>query len=436
MVVGGFVEPLVAVLDRDLQERLGLGADAAAVDVHPAPVADEAAAHLVRREVGEGEADAVGRDELDPPGQRRVGHALGRERGGALDSHLACREAGRAPLGDVEVVDAPGGHEAERVVVDVAPECLASALDAVVGRRGRRAEPHIVVEAVGHRQGRGGGDGGAARHADLDRADVAEVAVDRQLTGEAELRLAALLEAGLEHGAVALDGVAHGAALGGGEGQGLFAVDILPRLRRRHVVGAVPLPDGGADHGVDVLAGEQLAEVVVVGAALVGSAARLGVVGLDPPLLLLALEATGVADGEDLCLLHGQECLHVHAAAPADTDHADGDASAGRDSTRSAEHRSRHNARRSQRRRPAQESPPRHARAAPKPFVTHVLVPYSSRSFRHDALPAACQRNSSICTAPHSGGTVNWQRSGVQSCFPRIGSVRTQGAAPALGLLR
>ena len=75
--------------------------------------------------------------------------------GGAFDFDGAGQFRAVAPLGDVDVVNAPPGHVAERVIADVEPVRIDEPRGRV-GRPGGGAEPEIVVEPIGDRFGRVG----------------------------------------------------------------------------------------------------------------------------------------------------------------------------------------------------------------------------------------------------------------------------------------
>ena len=140
------------------------------------------------------------------------------------------------------------------------------------------------------------------------RFHLADAARADQFAGRAELVVGALLRAGLHDALVLACGGDHRAAFGDGVRQRLFAVDVLARLARAHGLQGVPMVGRADDHGVDVLAFEQLAEVAVdVALAVLGGHRLLGV---GRTLLV------DVAHGRGL----GEELAHVRLALPADAD--------------------------------------------------------------------------------------------------------------------
>ena len=108
-------------------------------------------------------------------------------------------------------------------------------------------------------------------------------------------------------------------ALVDGEGR-LLALDVLAGADRHDAHQRVPVVGGGDHHRVDVVAGEDLAEVVGGGAVLVA------VVFVDHALGPAQVAAVDVADGEDPGVLLLQVVAEVAAGAvAADADEADGD---------------------------------------------------------------------------------------------------------------
>ena len=106
---------------------------------------------------------------------------------------------------------------------------------------------------------------------------------------------------------------------------GLFAIHVLAGLGGVHRHRGVPVRAGGDQHGVDIVAVEQLAKVAKHEAALIA------VQFVDP---LLDGDAAGfldVADGGELHVLLLQEAAQVVRAAVADADAADDDPLAGGD---------------------------------------------------------------------------------------------------------
>ena len=192
---------------------------------------------------------------------------------------------------------------------------------------------------------------------------LAQASAPCQRDGLAELRVAPLLRAGLEDPLVLEGGVADGDALGDGPPQRLLAVQVL--AGREGPRGDDPVPVvGRADHQrVDVVAVDQLEEVVVGLAARVRAAVRLvGVELVDPPLPCLEAGLTAVAHGHDLAEWRLHHAVHVVRAAVPLADHAHGDPLAGRRPTGPSQGRGGHDVRHAQGdRRSRQEAAPRQA---------------------------------------------------------------------------
>ena len=197
---------------------------------------------------------------------------------GVADLDRAGHLGAHAPLGAVGVVAAPVGHLAAGVVVDPAE------VDVAAGRGirgvGGRAEPEVVLEALGDRLGllvvaRLGVVGPARGQADADALQVADPAVADQLAGAAESLVGTLLAAGLEDDLGLVDRVAHRAALGDRQRQRLLAVDVLPGLAGRDDRDRVPVVRRADLDGVDVVPAQDLAVIDVGLAAAVGPGAAL-----------------------------------------------------------------------------------------------------------------------------------------------------------------
>src|SRR5262249_42301492 len=146
----------------------------------------------------------------------------------------------------------------------------------------------------------GGQVAGLARPADvhLDHLDLADAAAADILDGGAELAVGALLAAGLQDAVELAHRVDHGRGLVGGQRQRLLAVNVLLRLAGIDGEDGVPVVGGGDDDGVDVVALEEVAVVVVGGAALVSAGlGGVGVALLDGGLGALAAGGVHVAHG-------------------------------------------------------------------------------------------------------------------------------------------
>ena len=80
---------------------------------------------------------------------------------------------------------------------------------------------------------------------------------------------AAALRAGLEDAAGAAERLGQLEALGDVLGAGLLAIDVLAGIGGEAGGGGVPVGAGGDEDGVNVAAGQQLAQIAVRGAVLV-----------------------------------------------------------------------------------------------------------------------------------------------------------------------
>ena len=101
------------------------------------------------------------------------------------------------------------------------------------------------------------------------RVELAELPAVDQFHGLLEIGDAAALGAGLEDPLRAVDGVGQLLAGGDGDAARLLAIDVLAGFGGQDRGRRVPAVAGGDQHGVDVLAVEQFAEVAVKLAVLV-----------------------------------------------------------------------------------------------------------------------------------------------------------------------
>jgi len=178
------------------------------------------------------------------------------------------------------VVGAPVG---ERAAAVVEPETeVGEAALGDIGGGGGLALPHVPVEAGGdvdglERAGPQAGGQGAG-----DGMEFAQAARADQQAGLTEQLVAALLAAGLQHALVGLDRGHQALALIDGEGEGLFAVDILAGLDGGQIDQRVPVVGRGVDHHREILLGvEQLAEIGVLPGVAVLLGGLGGAVGID-----------------------------------------------------------------------------------------------------------------------------------------------------------
>jgi len=328
---------------RVVEEAQRAGFDGAPVDPYGA----------LRTLKGDTLPDAAGADELDAGGVERleveVGSGvpeflLGPGRLAVANGDRPSEFRPHPPLGDVGMVAAPIGDLAARIVENPSKVHVAAA-GGVWSLRGG-PEPHVVVEA------RGNGFGiltmaglaevrGAAGETAQHGVEFAETAVANQFAGLTEAGIGTLLRAGLEDALVILNGVDHGAALADGQRQGLLAVNILAGAGGGDGGQSVPMVREGDEHGVDIGAAEQVAEVFVDGATLVdprlASAAVMPfdeVAGGFAPGDAAVPVARGlpidIANGHDLDAFVGEEELEVIEALIATANDAEGDAAARR----------------------------------------------------------------------------------------------------------
>jgi len=132
--------------DFELEQRLGLGPDSGAVYVDPTPVADEPCSALLLLGVGEDHLQPAGVGEGRVPAVHVVREAFLAVGGLARDFKGLGAQLRAAPVGDVEMVDAPVADEPGAVVPDQVPVGPGDAAR-VVGLRRSGPAPHLPVEA-------------------------------------------------------------------------------------------------------------------------------------------------------------------------------------------------------------------------------------------------------------------------------------------------
>ena len=159
------------------------------------------------------------------------------------------------------------------------------------------------------------------------------------------------MASGLQDPLVLAHGVDHRAALPHGERERLFAINVLARRGGHAGHHAMPVVGHDDRHGVDVLARQQFAEIVVgVAALILGSAGLFGVKLVHLLLARFAAEEMAgiaisgaplihVANRKDLDVGLLQEGRQIDSALIARADDADVDPIAG---SRLSEHRRRH----------------------------------------------------------------------------------------------
>ena len=145
----------------------------------------------------------------------------------------------------------------------------------------------------------------------------AELSASRKVDTVLEVSAVPALGPGLVHPAQPLVGVRQGTALGDRHRAGLFAVDVLARLRGQDRQEGVPAVARGDQDGVNVLAFPEIIHVRV----------HLAVVG---PVVLVDLRldgfaplVAGIADRTELHVVLSQEGLEIALSAPADPETGD-----------------------------------------------------------------------------------------------------------------
>ncbi len=152
----------------------------------------------------------------------------------------------------------------------------------IVSALRRRAEPQVPVQSRFRRFFRQIAKDRGTAHRRVHFGDRADHAVAHQLARGAKFTHRTLHRADLKNSFVRAHGAHHRAALVDGVRHRFFAVNILARIRRRDRGERVPVVGRGDDHSVNVLARQQIAEIVVGIAAFVVSAFFLfGVGGFD-----------------------------------------------------------------------------------------------------------------------------------------------------------
>jgi len=259
---GHRVQVRFAGAEQDPQQRLRLGGNAGAADVHPSLVADEPRAGLelpLAAAVSEAHPQAAGEREGGLPPFEVVGEALLAINALTLDFTRLPRQRRAAPGGDIEIMHAPVANKAGAVVPDQIPVRPGDAPE-IIGLGRRRAAPHLPVEAGRHRlRFEGPGIFGLVFRAgsgDLDLAQLAKVAVADQCAGLPELPLRPLPRARLEHAPVLPHGPANLLPLLDRYAQGLLAIKILAGRRRRRRHQRVPMVLRGDHHRVNIRPGD------------------------------------------------------------------------------------------------------------------------------------------------------------------------------------
>ena len=132
---------------------------------------------------------------------------------------------------------------------------------------------------------------------------------------------AAALRSGLKDPSGPLHRIGQLLAIRDRQAAGLFAVNVLAGLGRHHRCGGMPAIAGRDQHGVDVLAVEQLAEVAIEFAVLVS------IVFVDQSLARIAAARLHVGDRDAPHVGQTKHRLQVVRAAGTDADHPERDSS-------------------------------------------------------------------------------------------------------------
>jgi len=306
---------------KQIARRLDL---VASIDLHPALLTDETGAQRLLLVVREHHAQAVriGKDGL--PALDVIGISFVDVVGGFGDLHLERLggEGRTAPLRDVQMMHAPVRGPSLTVVVD---EVEVWILDAavVVGVPARGAEPHLPVHVGGNRLGLVRsfelGLKAGALDGDADFGDLAQVAVAGEFRALAEVAEGALPQAGLEDAVILADDCAHGDAVVDADSGGLLAPDVLACAGGRNRDERMPVVLRSAHHRVDLLAGEEVSEIRILGTPLVA------VFAVDFILGAPHTAVPRVADRHDAAVAAGHEVARIQHAAVAGADDAERD---------------------------------------------------------------------------------------------------------------
>src|ERR1035438_492852 len=188
------------------------------------------------------------------------------------DGNRSGQYGSHAPLRNVGMMAAPIGDLAAGIIEN--PAKVYETPRRGIGRFGRWPEPHIVIETIGNRLGvlpiAGFPEiGRTARQTASHGLQLADAAVANDFASLTKPRIGALLAPTLKDPVVGFHGVTHGAAFGDGERKRLLPVNILTRARRFNHGNRMPVIRQGDENGIDILARDHFAEVVVGGAAFV-----------------------------------------------------------------------------------------------------------------------------------------------------------------------
>ncbi len=205
-----------------------------------------------------------------------------------------------APLRDVKMMRAPIGHVAAGIIAEIAPAEWVNLV--AVTAEGSRTEPHVPIHALRNGLSWQVAFGRRATDFDEDFFHFSDETTADEFARDAKSGRGALHGARLQHTPVLADGVDHLAAFANGQGKRFFAVDIFARFRGGASDQRVPVIGRGNNDGVNVVAREDFAEVVVDIAALVFAALFvIRVFRFNAVFRFRPRRFEDIADGDELC---------------------------------------------------------------------------------------------------------------------------------------
>ena len=154
--------------------------------MHPAALADEACSVAdLGTLIGKDDRGGVRVFKAQFPAQHGIATATLRVVAAAFDTHRSGGVGAIAPLGDVEMMNAPAGNHAEGEVRDVLV-IVALQLVSMKGRHRCGADPALPIDKVRHRLLLPSRCGLTARDTDLNFLQLSEPAILRQFSRPAE----------------------------------------------------------------------------------------------------------------------------------------------------------------------------------------------------------------------------------------------------------
>ncbi len=282
----------------------------------------------------------------------------------ALDLKRPLAELRAAPMRDIEVMHTPVGGPPLAIVIMQIPVGIRDP-SLIERAEARGTEPHSPVETVRYRLrlkrplvlGLKTLPGG---HRHLNLGDLADVAVQRQLASLPEVTERTLPHARLEHALVFAQRRTDGEPVVHAHAGRLLAVHVLTGVGGSGGDQRVPVILRSNHHCVDVFACQQLAEIVVHGAAGVT------VLLIHRFLSTFAPVALHVADRNHAAVASSQEVAHVTGAHAAHADAPERDPLVGAEGCR------RNDRRRSEYRR----TPSRSLKKRPSVKLLHDSLPF------------------------------------------------------------